>query len=363
MPKLTKLLMMMAVCGAVAATGLDRQAQAQEEEQTYELKMATSWDSGPLWDEGSQAFANRIELLSNGRIKVEVFPGGAIGEPLKVTDSVRRGIADMGNTWSGYDWGRDTTTVAFGGFAGSMDMERMLHWLYEGGGVELWREFREEEFGVIAMPLFFRTMEVFLHSRVPVSTLDELSGVKIRTAGAWLEMLEELGAAPVTTAGAEIYPMLERGVIDATEWGSPWENLSPKFYEVTGHVIIPGVHQPTAPFELQINPQVWERFSDKDKQLIELAAKTVTLESWLKVGHNDAEAMNFYAENGQKIIELDVDVQKRTRELGFEFAERQSAENEWFKRVWESQREFEQLWKDAERYRYPAAEVRSLGLN
>lgn len=347
---------------AIAAllVGLFATGASAQEEQSYQLRMATSWESGPLMDLGAKAFAQRLELLSNGRIKVEVFPGGAIGEPLKVTDSVRRGIADMGHTWPGYDWGRDTTTVAFGGFAGTMDMERMLHWLYAGGGVALWRDFRKEQFGVIAMPLYFRTMETFLHSRVPISTLDDLKGVKIRTAGAWLEMLKELGAAPVTTAGAEIYPMLERGVIDATEWGSPWEDTFPKFYEVTQYVIIPGVHQPTAPFELQVNEQVWEKFSDRDKQLVELAAKQVTLESWLTIGYNDATAIKEYEAKGKQIVELDPAVQKRVRELGFQFAKRQSAENPWFKRVWDSQREFMQLWKNAERYRYPALEVRTM---
>lgn len=351
-----------AALGGAMLFALNGVGEAKADE-TYELRMATAWESGPLWDIGAQAFAERIELLSDGRIQVEVFPGGAIGEPLRVTDSVRRGIADMGHTWSGYDWGRDTTTVALGGFAGTMDDERMLHWLYEGGGVDLWREFREEEFGVIAMPLYFRTMETFLHSRVPVASLEDLEGVKIRTAGAWIEMLEELGAAPTASPGAEIYPMLERGVIDATEWGSPWEDTFPSFYEVTDYVIIPGVHQPTAPFELQVNPEVWAQFSDRDKRLVELAAQQVTLESWLKIGHNDAEAMEYYEEIGQEIIELDVEVQRAARELGFQFAERQSAENEWFARVWESQREFEQLWNNAERYRRAAPEVRSLGLD
>ncbi|MCP1675733.1 TRAP-type mannitol/chloroaromatic compound transport system substrate-binding protein [Natronocella acetinitrilica] len=333
------------------------------EQQTYQLDMATAWSSGPLWDIGANAFAQRLAQLSNGRIQVEVHPAGAIGEPLRVTDSVRRGIADMGHTWSGYDWGRDTTTVALGGFAGTMDDERMLHWLYEGGGVELWREFREDRFNVIAMPLYFRTMETFLHSRVPVRTLEDLKGVQVRTAGAWVAMLEALGGAPVATAGHEIYPMLERGVIDATEWGSPWEDTFPRFYEVTNYVIIPGVHQPTAPFELQVNPRVWEQFSDEDKALVELAAKLVTLESWLKIGHNDADAMRFYAEEaGQEIIELDVEVQVAARQLGLDWAEEQSAENEWFGRVWESQREFEQLWNNAERYRRAAPEVRSLGM-
>jgi TRAP-type mannitol/chloroaromatic compound transport system substrate-binding protein len=351
----------LALVGALAA-GLAASGTAAAE-QTYQWRMATAWGSGPLMDIGAKAFAERLEFLSDGRIKIEVFPGGAIGEPLRVTDSVRRGIADLGHTWGGYDWGRDTTTVVFGGFAGSMDDERMLHWLYQGGGVDLWKEFRLDQFGVVAMPLYMRTAETFLHSRVPVRTLEDLRGVKIRTAGAWIAMLEELGAAPVTSPGAEVYPMLERGVIDATEWGSPWEDTFPKFYEVTDYVILPGVHQPVAPFELQINQQVWDGLSARDQGLIELAAKLVTLESWMRIGHEDASAIKYYEEVGQTLIDLDVEVQIAGRTLGISWAEEQSKENAWFKRVWESQRDFERLWSQAERYRRLAPEVRLIGLD
>ncbi len=350
------------VLAAALAVGITTSPALAQDDRTYNWKMATSWSSGPLMDIGAMAFAERIDLLSGGRIKVEVFPGGAIGEPLRVTDTVRRGIAELGHTWGGYDWGRDTTTVVFGGFAGSMDDERMLHWLYQGGGIELWREFRDEQFGVIAMPMFMRTAETFLHSRVPVRTLEDLRGVKIRTAGAWVPILEQLGGAPVATAGAEIYPMLERGVIDATEWGTPWEDTYMKFYEVTDYVIIPGVHQPVAPFELQINKAAWDSLSARDQQLIELAAKMVTVESWMRVGHEDARALEYYKEVGQQIIELDPEVQIAGRRLGIEWAEAQAGENEWFARAWASQREFEKLWAGAERYRRLSPEVRVIGL-
>ena len=40
--------------------------------------------------------------------------------------------------------GKDKTTVLFGGWAGSMDSEKMLHWLYEAGGAELWKQYRLE---------------------------------------------------------------------------------------------------------------------------------------------------------------------------------------------------------------------------
>ena len=80
------------------------------------------------------------------------------------------------------------------------------------------------------MPLFARTAEAFLHSRKPVRTMEDLKGLKLRTAGAWLEISKSLGAASVTTPGPETYPMLERGAIDATEWGTlvrTWRDRSP----------------------------------------------------------------------------------------------------------------------------------------
>ena len=219
----------------------------------HKFKMATSWGGGPLMEIGAKAFAENVKRMSNGRIQIEVFPSGTLGPGLKVSETVKNGVADMGHTWIGYDWGKDKTAVLFGGYAGSSDTEKMLHWLYRAGGAELQREFRDQKFGLISMPLFVRTSEVFLHSRKPVKTLKDLQGLKLRTAGAWLEISKGMGASPVTMPGGEVYTALERGTIDATEWGTLYENKSPGFHKVTKYVIIPGVHQPTAPFELLIN--------------------------------------------------------------------------------------------------------------
>ncbi len=169
------------------ALGAASLAQAQTGP-SYNWKMATGWAGGPLMDIGAKAFAERMALLSGGRFKIQTFPGGALGNALKVPETVKNGLAEVGHTWMGYDWGKDQTTVLFGGYAGSFDTERMLHWIYQGGGKELQRKFRDETEGIISIPLFIRTAEVFLHSRKPVKTLADLKGLKLRTAGAWLEM-------------------------------------------------------------------------------------------------------------------------------------------------------------------------------
>ncbi|WAP68921.1 type 2 periplasmic-binding domain-containing protein [Jiella pelagia] len=103
--------------------------------------------------------------------------------------------------------------------------------------------------------------------------------------------------------GGDVYTALERGTIDATEWGTLWEDKAVGFHQVTKYVIIPGVHQPTAPFELVINPESWAELSESDQELIRTAAFNTTLNSWLSIGQNDAEAVQFYKDEGNEIIE------------------------------------------------------------
>ena len=73
--------------------------------------------------------------------------------------------------------------------------EKMLHWIYDGGGLQLWKQYREERFDVVSIPMLLGPAEVFMHSRKPVRTLEDLKGLKLRTSGAWLEMAKDLGAA------------------------------------------------------------------------------------------------------------------------------------------------------------------------
>jgi len=317
----------------------------------HNWKMATSWGGGPLMEIGAKAFAAEVKELTDGRVEIQVFPSGTLSKGLEVRSAVAKGVAQVGHTWPGYDWGKDKTTVLLGGFAGSMDSERMLHWIYAGGGLKLWRDFNEEKFNLISFPCFTRTAEAFLHSRKAVKTLDDLKGLKFRTAGAWLEISKGLGAAPVTMPGGEVYAALERGTIDATEWGTLYENISTGFHKIAKYVIIPGIHQPSAPFEMVINKDAWAKLSDRDKKMVELAAKIVTLESWMKVGDEDAKALEFFKKEGNEVIELDPAVQKQAKELALKWAEKEAKQNPWFDKILKHQLEYEKRWENASSYR------------
>ena len=229
---------------------------------TYRWRMATSWPAGiPLYTDMAEVLAKTVTDLSGGQIKIQVLPGGSVVPALEITDNVRKGVVQLGHTWPGYDIGRGPATALFGGYAGGMESVPMMHWLYVGGGKEIWRDYRMEKFDVVSMPCGIRPPEAFAHSHKPIRKLEDFKGLKMRTVGAWSQILPKLGASVVSLPGGEVYQALERKVIDATEWATPGENVISGFQDIAKYVIVPGAHQPSAPFELTINKDAWNSLS------------------------------------------------------------------------------------------------------
>ena len=97
----------------VAALTIAAPAPSQAQ-QKLELSMATPWVGGHWLDVGAKGFAELVGQMTDGRVKITVFPAGALGPALKVTDSVQKGVADVGHNWPGYDWSIDRTGALFG---------------------------------------------------------------------------------------------------------------------------------------------------------------------------------------------------------------------------------------------------------
>ena len=313
--------------------------------------MATPWGGGPLLEYNAKGIAKEIELLTNGEIKIEVFPGGTLGKALKVTEAVNKGIAQIGHNWAGYDWGVDKTGVLFGGFSGTMPHEKMIHWMFRGEGSKLLMEWRMEKFDVAAIPCGSQPPEVFLHSHKKITSIADFQGTKVRTSGAWAEIAQMMGASTVILPGAEVYPALERKVVDGIEWGTPWMNQSAGYEKIAKYIIVPGIHQPTAFHECLINRKVWDKLSDRTKTLLSRAGERMTFNFWMEVGHNDAPAFQSFLKSGNEVIELDDDFEKKATAATNEWAAKQGADNEWFTRVWKSQNDYAALWSESHRYR------------
>jgi TRAP-type mannitol/chloroaromatic compound transport system substrate-binding protein len=315
------------------------------------IRMATSWPGGIHLEQFAVGYAKSVELLTAGKIKIQTFPAGTIGSPLKITETVQKKVAQSGNTWPGYDWGIDKAAAIFGGYTGSPPTEALIHWVYSGGGLELWKEWRMEKFGVVGFPCGAHSDEIHMHSRKPIRTLEDLKGLKLRTSGAWAEIATTLGASTVILPGGEVYPALERGVVDAIEWATPGINYGLGFHKVAKYIILPGVHQPGALIECMFDKATWEALDAPTRAILEAAGRKNTLDSWMNINMMDTEALNKYKAEGVEIIRVDqayIDgVAKATRE----WEDKYIKEGGWFQKVVEHQREFVKKWAPSSQYR------------
>ncbi|NGO88594.1 MULTISPECIES: TRAP transporter substrate-binding protein DctP [Halomonadaceae] len=316
-------------------------------------RMATPWSGGPWLERDAQMFADRVSELSNGEIAIEVYPGGTLGSALRVTNTVKSGVAQISHNYINYDYGTDPTTALLAGHSSGLTPEEFMLWMYEGGGVELYEEYRRDVFDVVAFPCAILGTEIFLHSNKPVRTLEDFQGLRLRTSGAWAEIASRLGASTVVMAGSDIYSSLERGVIDAAEWGSPEMNRPTGFQEVAQYVVIPGVHQSGGFLECQVNSNTWESLSEQQQQMLRLAGKMSVFETWLASSFADLDAYQELVDGPNEIIELDqsfIDAIYAETEL---WEDEYAAENEWFARVLESQRDFKNDMNNWSQYRLP----------
>lgn len=106
-----------------------------------------------------------------------------------------------------------------------------------------------------------------LHSKTPVSTLEDLENLKIRVGGGGVRIAEALGAAPVAMPAPSAYEALQNNVVDAAMF--PWESIRGfRLNElVSHHLEIPGGLYTTF-FAVVMNRSRWDGLSDEHKQML-----------------------------------------------------------------------------------------------
>lgn len=329
---------------ALATAAGSTVARAQER---YQWKMATL---APITSNFVQRigvkFAKHAEALTDGRVKIEVFPAGVLAPAFEVYQAVQDGRADVGSNYPGYLVRQHPVTSLFSAHAGGHGADSFLTWLYQGGGEKLYQEFMREKFGLHILVAGSGPSEVELHSKKPITKPEDLKGLRIRATGAGSDVYTALGAATVTVPGSEVYPMLERGAIDATEWSTPSENLAVGLHEISDYILMPGMHQPSFVFDFCIKADKWDALSQDIRGKLEAAAKITTFESFHEYVIADLAAMEKWAAAGRKVTELDQSYIDAFRKVGYEWAKKHAdGGDQWMKRVMDSYYGFLDKWE------------------
>ncbi len=84
------------------ALGFQRSHVGAGQARATTLKVQASWPSGLTLYDNLKMFAERVDKLSAGRLKIEHLPGGAVVGPFEVLDATHRGVIDGAHTGAAY---------------------------------------------------------------------------------------------------------------------------------------------------------------------------------------------------------------------------------------------------------------------
>ena len=274
---------------AVAAGGLA--APAVLAQAPIVLKMQTSWGAGNIWQEFAQDYADRVEEMSGGRLKIDVLPAGAVVGAFQVLDAVNDGVLDAAHSVPVYWYGKNKAASLFGTgpvFGGSATT--MLSWFYEGGGKALYDELTQDILGMdvdgyMGFPMFAQPFGWF---KGEVNTAEDLQGFKYRTVGLAADLLQSMGMSVAQLPGGEIVPAMERGVIDAFEFNNPSSDKDFGAHDVAKNYYLSSYHQASESFEFLFNRFTMEDLEPDLRAILKYAVEAVSTA-------NTAKAMRRYS--------------------------------------------------------------------
>jgi TRAP-type mannitol/chloroaromatic compound transport system substrate-binding protein len=232
-----KRLLRMAVAGVGAVLALAGAQPQDASAQTRSLKMQATWPASLTLYENFLYFAERVDKLSAGTLKIETMPAGQVVPAFEVLDATHKKVLDGAHAWAGYWTGKSKTAILFTGGPGGtfgMDFIDVMGWLFQGGGLELYNEFYQKELklNVVVLPILPAGPQAFGWFSRPIRTVEDMKGMKCRQTGMAGEVWKALGFTVVNMPGGEIIPSAQRGVIDCAEWVGGLEDLRLGFQNV-----------------------------------------------------------------------------------------------------------------------------------
>ncbi|EHR79293.1 C4-dicarboxylate ABC transporter substrate-binding protein [Thermococcus litoralis DSM 5473] len=323
--------------GETQATGAQTSAPAE----TYELKMATFYLAGDPGFEIAQHFADEVEKMSNGRIKIEVYQAGELGFPVtEIVDSTANGVVDIAIFYSSYLASQDPVLALAGGKPGPISNPYEL--FYQVKAVEDLVQKSFEKFGVVYIgPMIYGEPEILVSTK-PITKLDDVKGMILRSSGLAAVFYNTLGAQAMMMASGELYQALQLGTIDGLEWTDYAADYKMGFHEVAKYIVEPtkgvNLHSEAAVHAfLIVNPEVWNKLPDDLKEIIKVANMETYLwgsyyvntlnreyrQKWIDAG---ATLVKLPPEDNQKIIETAV-------QLHIEYAKKSPEAQEYVKRL------------------------------
>lgn len=160
------------------------------------------------------AWAEKIGKLTNGKVNIKMFAGGALGKPTAQYMSLKKGVMDIAFVVPSYTPGEFPLSAFID-----------LPFIFDSGeqaSKVLWKVYekylRDEYKDVVPLWMYTTEPGMFHMTKKQVKTLEDLKGLKLHTSGATAaKAITKLGAVPMMGNIMEWYESMERGVSDGVQ--------------------------------------------------------------------------------------------------------------------------------------------------
>ncbi|MEJ2360684.1 MAG: TRAP transporter substrate-binding protein DctP [Gammaproteobacteria bacterium] len=191
--------------------------------------------------------------------------------------------------------------------------------------------------------------------RKPVPNLKSLNGIKMRIPGFGGKIMARMGVNVQTLAGAEIYPALERGVIDATEWVGPYDDMKLGFYQVAKYYYAPSWWEPNAQLSLYINRKAWNSLPKEYQHAISVAAAESNQSMLAEYDARNPKALRDLLAKGVHLETFSNDIMQAASNHATDIYQELSSKDKTWRKVyahWNKFRQTEFAWFNANEMRY-----------
>jgi len=310
-------------------------------EETFNWRLVTSWPKNyPGLGMAPERIADLVEEMSDGQMKITVYGAEEQVPAFGVFDAVSSGSHQMGHS-GGYFWkGKVPAAQFFTSVPFGLTADEINAWVNRGGGLELWREIYAP-FNIYPIPAGNTGTQMFGWFNKEINSLEDIKGLKMRIPGIGGEVLKEAGGIPVTLPGGELFTALQTGVIDATEWVGPYNDLTFGFHQAAKYYYYPGWHEPGPMLELLINIDAWNSLPKHLQVIIETASKAVNQDMLDEYLAKNNQALTELVEvHGVELRRLPDDVIEEFREISNSILDDLAKEDETISKVYRSYLDF-----------------------
>lgn len=256
----------------------------------------------------SERVAQRVAELTNGEVKMEIYPAAQLGFASDMLSGLKLGTVEMfvgATTWLGAfetDFWISGTLYVFN----NQEQARAMH---EGEAFQAMSENLVTNHGIrVLAQNWDRGPRNFIATRA-VETIEDLEGLKIRVPPqeSWIENFKLAGAAATPMPLSETFTGLQQGIVESTEQASNWL-YGNKYHTIAGHLTRTNHNYEQT--GIMISERVFQSLTEQQREAMELAMNEVTDWHNEQVAVQIAEAEKIMAEEGIAIIDVDIPVWK-----------------------------------------------------